>query len=78
MLIPTTSTTYPVKNETLDSYFEGATLSEFIHEGRPALPNLTSHSTFYECSRGTSCQPQASLIKHLTKPVVIFSYSIHM
>ena len=85
-LIPTTSTTYPVKNETPDLYPEGATLSKFIYEGRPtttkptfvALPNLTSHSTFHECSRGTPCQPQASLRKHLTKPVVIISYSIHL
>ena len=85
-LIPTTSPTHPVKNATLDSYPEGATLSKFIHEGRPttmkptfvALPNLTSHSTFHECSRGAPCQPQASLHKHLTKPVVIISYSIHL
>ena len=85
-IIPTTSSTHPVKNETPDSYPEGATLSKFIHEGRPtttkptfvALPNLTTHSTFHECSRGTPCQPQASLHKHLTKPVVIISYSIHL
>ena len=85
-IIPTTSSTHPVKNETPDSYPEGTTLSKFIHEGRPtttkptfvALPNLTSHSTFHECSRGTPCQPQASLHKHLTKPVVIISYSIHL
>ena len=83
-LIPTTSTTYPVKNETPDLYPEGVTLSKFIYEGRPtttkptfvALPNLTSHSTFHECSRGTPCQPQASVHKHLTKPVVVISYSI--
>ena len=25
-----------------------------------ALPSLTSHSTFYECSRGILCQPQDS------------------
>ena len=42
------------------------------------LPNLTSHSTFHKCSRGTPCQPQAPLHKHLTKPVVIISYSIHL
>ena len=85
-LIPTTSTTHPVRNETLDLYPEGATLSNFIYEGRSttmkptfvALPNLTSHSTFHECSRGTPCQPQASLHKHLTKPVVIISYSIRL
>ena len=60
-LIPTTSTTHQVKNETPDLYPEGTTLSKFIYEGRPtttkltfvALPNLTSHSTFHECSRGT-------------------------
>ena len=64
-LIPTTSTTYPVKNKTPDSYPEGSTLSKFIHEGRltttkptfVALPNLTSHSTFHECSRGIFYQP---------------------
>ena len=85
-LIPTTSTIHLVKNEAPDLYPEGATLSKFIHEGRPtttkstvvALPNLTSHPTFHECSRGTPCQPQASLHKHLTKMVVIISYSIHL
>ena len=85
-LIPTTSPTHPVKNETRDSYSEGATLSKFIYEGRPtttkptfvALPNLTSHSTFHECLRGTPCQPQVSLHKHLMKLVVIISYSIHL
>ena len=68
-----------MKNETPDLYLERATLSKIIHEGRPttakptfvALPNLTSHSTFHECSKGTPCQPQASLHKYLTKPVVI-------
>ena len=83
-LISTTSTTHPVNNVTPDLYLEEATLSEFIYEGRPttmkptfvALPYLTSYSTFHECSRGTPCQPQASLHKHLTKPVVIISYSI--
>ena len=85
-LIPTTTTPYPVKNEIPDLYPEGASLSNFIYEGRlttkkstfVALPNLPSHSTFHECSRGTPCQPQASLHKHLTKLVVIISYSIRM
>ena len=85
-LIPTTSTTHPVKNETPYLYSEGATLSNFIHDGRPtttkltyvALPSSISHSTFHECSRGTPCQPQASLHKHLTKLVVITSYSLHL
>ena len=83
-LISTTSTTHPVNNETLDLYSEGATLSKFIHEGRPtttkptfvALPSLTSHSTFYECSRGIPCQPQDSHHRHLTRLVVIISYSL--
>ena len=85
-LISTTSTTHLVNNETPDLYSEGATPSTFIYEGRPtttkptfvALPYLTSYSTFHECSRGTPCQPQASLHKHLTKPVVIISYSIRL
>ena len=83
-LIPTTAMTHLVNNETPDLYPEGATLSKFIYEGRPtttkptfvALPYLTSHSTFHECLRGTPCQPQASLHRHLTKPVVIILYSI--
>ena len=83
-LIPTTSTTHPGKNETPDLYPEGATLSKCIYKGRRttkkptfvALPHLTSYSTFHECSRGTPCQPQASLHRHLTNPVVIISYSI--
>ena len=81
-LIPSTSTTYSVKNKTPDSYPEGATLSKFIHEGRPtttkptfvALPNLTSHSTFHECSRGIFYQPQYSPHGHLTKLGVITLY----
>ena len=85
-LISTRSTTISVNNETLDLYSEGATLSKFIHEGRPtttkptfvALPSLTSHSTFYECSRGTPCQPQDSPHRHLTRLVVIISYSIRL
>ena len=60
-LIPTTSPPQLANNETPDLYSEGATLSNFIYEGRPtttkptfvALPYLTSHSTFHECSRGT-------------------------
>ena len=78
-LIPTTSTTYLVKNKTPDSYPEGAMLSKFIHEGKlttkkptfVALPNLTSHSTFHECSRGIFYQPQYSPHGHLTKLGVI-------
>ena len=57
--------THPGNNETLNLYSEGATLSKGIHEGRPkptkqtfvALLSLTSHSTFYECSRSILCQP---------------------
>ena len=40
-LILTTSTTHPVNNETPNLYFEGATLSNFIHEGRPTTTKLT-------------------------------------
>ena len=85
-LISTTSTTHPVNNDTPDLYPEGVTLSKFINEGRLtttkptfiALPYLTSHSTFHECSRRTPCQPQASSHRHLTKPVAIISYSIRL
>ena len=84
--IPTTSTTYPVKNKTPDSYHEGLTLSKFIHEGRPttmkptfvALPNLTSHSTFHECSRGIFYQPQYSPHGPLTKLGVITLYFLRL
>ena len=75
-----------MNNETLDFYSEGATLSKFIHEGRQtttkptfvALPSLTSHSTFYECSRGILCQPQDSPHSPLMKLGVIISYSLHL
>ena len=85
-LIFTTSTTHPEKNETLDFYAEGATLSKCIHEGRPTttkptfvvLPSLTSHSTFYECSRGILCQPQDFSYSPLTRLGVIISYSLHL
>ena len=70
----------------LDSYPGGATLSEFIHEGRPtttkptfvALPSLTSHSTFYECSQSILCKPQDSPHSRLTRLGVIISYSLHL
>ena len=83
-LISTRAMTHPVNNESLDLYSEGATLSKFIHEGRPtttkptfvALPSLTSHSTFYECSRGILCQPQDSPHSPLTRLGVIISYSL--
>ena len=83
-LISTRPTTPSVNNETLDLYLEGATLSKFIHEGRPtttkptfvALPSLTSHSTFYECSRGILCKPQDSPHSPLMRLGVIISYSL--
>ena len=85
-LIPTTSTTHPVNNETLDLYSEGATMSKFIHEGRPtnmkstfvALPSSTSHSTFCECSKGILWPARISHHSPLTKPVVIISYSLRL
>ena len=75
-----------MNNQTLDLYSEGATLSKFIYEERPttmkptfiALPSLTSHSTFYECSRGILCQPQASPYSPLTRLGVIISYSLRL
>ena len=81
-LIPTTSTTELVTNKTPDSYPEGATLSKFMYEGKPtttkptfvALPNLTSHSTLHECSRGIFYQPQYSPHGSLTKLGVIIPY----
>ena len=80
------STPHSVHNETLDLYTEGATLYKFIHEGRPtttkltfiALPSLTSHSTFYESSRGRLSQPQDSPHSPLTRLGVIISYSLHL
>ena len=83
-LIFTTTTTHPVNNETLDFYSDGATLSKFIHKGRPTttkptfvtLPSLNNHSTFYECSRGILCKPQDSPHSPLTRLGVIISYSL--
>ena len=83
-LISTRSTTHQMTNETLDLYSEGATLSKFIHEGKPtttkptfvALPSLTSHSTFYECSRGILYQPQECPHSPLMRLGVIISYSL--
>ena len=83
-LIFTTSTTHLVSNASLDWVSEGATLYKFIREGTPtttkptfvALPSLTSHSTFYECSRGILCQPQDSPLSPLTRLGVIISYSL--
>ena len=85
-LIFTRLTTHFVNNETLDLYFEEATLSKFIHEGRPtttkptfvALPSLTSHSTFYECLRSILCKPQESPHSPLTRLGVIISYSLRL
>ena len=85
-LIFTRSTTPPVNNETGDLYSEGPTLSKFINEGRPtttkrtfvALLSLTSHSTFYECSRSILCQPQHPPHSPSTRLGVIISYSLHL
>ena len=43
-----------------------------------ALPSLTSHSTFYEYSRGILCQPQDSLHSPLARLGVIISYSLRL
>ena len=85
-LIFTSTTTHEVINETLDCYAGGATLTKFSYERRLtttkptfiALPSLTSHFTFYECSRGRFCQPQDSPHSPLTRLGVIISYSQHL
>ena len=85
-LIPTTSTTNPGNNEAPDSYPEGATLSKFIHEGRPtttkptfvALPNLTSPSTLHKCSRGIFYQPQYFPHSPLTNLGMIIPYFLRL
>ena len=85
-LILTTSTTHPVNNETPNLYSEGATLSNFIHEGRRTttkltlvdLPSSIDHSTFRECSKGILCLPPISHHSLLTRPVVIISYSLRL
>ena len=77
---------FVVNNKTLDLYPEGATLSKFNNEGRPtttkptfvAPPSLTSHSTFYECSRSMLCKPQESPHIPLTRLGVIISSSLHL
>ena len=76
--------TQPVDAEILDLYTEGATLYKFSYEGRltttkptfVALPSLTSHSTFYKCSRGILSQPQESPHSPLARLGVIISYSL--
>ena len=81
-----TSTTHPVHNETPKAYSEQATLSIFIHEGRPTttkltlvdLPSSTNHSTCYECSKGIPFLLLTSHRKPLTKQVVIILYSPHL
>ena len=83
-LILTTSTTHPVNNETPNLYSEEATLSNFIHEGRPTttkmtlvdLPSSIDHSTFRECSKGILCLPPTFHHSPLTRLVVIISYSL--
>ena len=85
-LIPTTSTTHPVNNETPNLYSEGATLSIFIHEGRPRttkltlvdLPSSIDHSAFHECTKGILCLAPTSHQSPLTRQVVIISYSLHL
>ena len=85
-LIPTTLTTHPVNNETPNLYSEGATLSIFIHEGRPTttkltlvdLPSSIDHSTSHECSKGILCLAPTFHQSPLTRPVVIISYSLRL
>ena len=85
-LILTTSTTPPVNNETPNLYSEEATLSNFIHEGRPTttkltlvdLPSSINHSTFRECSKGILYLPPTFHHSPLTRPVVIILYSLRL
>ena len=85
-LILLTSTTHLVHNETPKLYSEQATLSIFIHEGRPttmkltlvALPSSIDHSTCYECSKGILFLPLTFHHSPLTKPVVIILYSLRL
>ena len=85
-LILTTSTTHPGNNETANLYSEGATLSNFIHEGRPTttkltlvdLPSFIDHSTLRECSKGILYLPPTFHHSPLTRPVVIISYSLRL
>ena len=75
-----------MNNEPPNLYTEGATLSNFIHEGRPTttklplvdLPSSINHSTFRECSKGILCLATISPLSLLTRPVVIISYSLHL
>ena len=85
-LIPTTSMTHPVNNETPNLYSEGATLSIFINEGRPTttkltlvdLPSSIDHSTSHECSKGILCLSPTFHQSPLTRAVVIISYSLRL
>ena len=85
-LILTTSTTHLVNNETPNLYSEGATLSNFIYEGRPTttkltlvdLPSSTDHSTLRECSKCILYLPPTFHHSSLTRPVVIISYSLRL
>ena len=73
-------------NETPNLYSEGATLSNFINEGRLTttkltlvdLPSSIDHSTFRKCSKGILCLAPTSHHSPLTRPVVIISYSLHL
>ena len=74
-----------MNNETPNLYSEGATLSIFIHEGRPTttkltlidLPSSIDHSTFHECTKGILCLAPTSHQSPLTRQVVIILYSLH-
>ena len=68
-LIFTMSTTHPVTNDGRPTTMKPT----FI-----ALPSLTSHSTFYKCSRSILCKPQDSPHSPLTRLGVIISYSLHL
>ena len=67
-LIPTTSTTHPGNNETLDLYREGATLYKFIDEGRPTTTKRLS--LLFEPSDKTIRRLYATPAKKTTSTII--------
>ena len=75
-----------MNNVTPNLYSEGATLSIFIHEGRPTttkltlvdLPSSIDHSTSHKCLKGILCLAPTFHQSPLTRPVVIILYSLRL
>ena len=85
-LIPTTSTTYPVNNETPNLYSKRSDAVHFYSRRKTDnyetdlvdLPSSIDHSTFHECTKGILCLAPTSHQSPLTRQVVIISYSLHL